>query len=208
MSTGVCFKMNHIMFLKNEAYISDEFSKKSDEEILSLSSSSPAFFEVLVDRYNQAFLRKAFNVIGDKEDAEDIVQETFIKIYRNANSFKAKDGASFKSWGYKILLNTSFTHYQRKKRRGEIFADFPQEFCDIIPDKDVENIKEKEILDYIASVFLRMPKNLAEVLRVHFLEGRHYKDIAAKEGITVSAIKMRVYRAKKEFKKIVFFNNL
>ncbi len=189
------------MFLRENT---DNFdiSSKSDEDILSLSVKNPMFFEVLLERYQEAFLRKVLRVVKTKEDAEDVVQETFVKIYRNAEKFKVQEGASFKSWGYKILMNTSFTHYQKMKKKGDAFAELPPEFYESIPDTEGENIETKALHDDIASVFSKMPKHLAEALHLHFIEGRPHKEIAQKEGVSVSAIKIRVHRAKKEFKKI------
>jgi len=181
-----------------------DISSKSDEEILELSVKHPAFFEVLVDRYQAAFLRKVRSVVGTKEDAEDVVQDTFVKIYRNAEKFKVKEGASFKSWGYKILMNTSFTHYQKQKKKNDMFADLPQELFEVMPDNMGESLEKKTVQDELSSIFLKMPKHLASVLHLHFIEGRPHKEIAEKEGVSVSAIKTRVHRAKKEFKKIIF----
>ena len=79
-----------------------------DEEILAASLEKPAFFKILVDRYQEAFLRKALSILRRQEDAEDIVQETFVKIYFNGKKFKKMEGIEFKSWAYKILINTSF----------------------------------------------------------------------------------------------------
>lgn len=177
-------------------------SSKSDEDILALSVKHPAFFEVLLERYQEAFLRKALSVVKVKEEAEDIVQETFVKIYRNAGKFKIQEGASFKSWGYKILMNTSFTRYQKMKKKGDVFAELPPQFYEAIPDAGGDSVEIKTLRDDISSVFLKMPKHLAKVLHLHFIEGRPHKEIAEKEGVTVSAIKTRVHRAKKEFKKI------
>src|SRR3989344_6165705 len=86
-----------------------------DEAILSASLRNPNLFGVLVDRYQEAFLRAAQRVVKTREDAEDIVQETFAKIYKNAKKFKKQAGIEFKSWAYKVLVNTSFSHYQRLK---------------------------------------------------------------------------------------------
>lgn len=181
-----------------------DISSKSDEDILELSVKYPALFEVLVERYQVAFLRKVRSVVGTKEDAEDVVQDTFVKIYRNAEKFEIKEGASFKSWGYKILMNTSFTHYQKLKKKGNMFADLPQELYEIIPDNAGEDLEKKTIQNDILSVFSKMPKHLSSALHLHFIEGRPHKEIAEKEGVSVSAIKTRIHRAKKEFKKIIF----
>ena len=189
------------MFLGNNK-ISEDVRNKSDEELLFLSVDNPAFFELLLERYQNAFLRKALSIIKTKEDAEDIVQETFIKIYRNCDKFKPKEGASFGSWAYKILINTSLTHYQKNKRKKDMFADIPQEFYELIPEK-ADMLEKKNMEDYISSVFSRMPKMFSRVLRMHFIEGWGYKEIAQNEGVSEGAVKTRVYRAKKEFKKII-----
>jgi RNA polymerase sigma-70 factor, ECF subfamily len=180
----------------------DPLEEKSDEEILALSVKHPSFFSVILDRYQEAFLRKAEFVLRNREDAEDIVQETFSKIYLHANKFKVRDGASFKSWGYKILLNTSFTRYKKMKRHsGAVFNPDP-EWYEAMSDTKTKQFEKEELKDYVISVLSRMPDNLSRVLKLHFIEGRPQEEIARIEGVSVGAIKTRVHRAKKEFKKV------
>lgn len=175
--------------------------QQSDEEILALSKNQPYLFGILLDRYQTAFLRKAQSVLGSKEDAEDVMQETFIKIYRYADKFQVQEGASFKSWGYKILLNTAFTRYQKmKKHRGAIFNPDP-EWYEVMADTKTQQFEKDENKDYLSSVFSRMPEHLGRVLKLHFIEGLPQEEIAQIEGVSVGAIKTRVHRAKKEFKK-------
>lgn len=176
--------------------------KKSDEEILALSIKQPYLFGILLDRYQDAFIRKAESVLRSKEDAEDVVQEAFTKIYRYADRFQVQDGASFKSWGYKILLNTAFTRYQKmKKHRDAVFNPDP-EWYEVMADTKTQQFEKEEMKDYVISVLSRMPEHLSKVLRLHFIEGRPQDEIAEIEGVSVGAIKTRVHRAKKEFKKI------
>jgi len=189
------------MFL-GENTDSFDISNKSDEDILFLSVKSPGFFEVLLGRYQDAFTRKALRIVRTREDAEDIVQETFVKIYRNAGKFKVQDGASFKSWGYKILINTSFTHYKKIKKRGDFFVELLPEVYEDIAGSTGDSAEIKTLRDDISSILLKMPEHLAKALHLHFIEGRPHKEIAEKEGVSVSAIKTRVHRAKREFRKI------
>ena len=173
---------------------------RADEEVLALSVAQPAIFRELVDRYEKPFLKRAYYVMKSREEAEDVVQETFTKIYMNAGKFHKVEGASFKSWGYKILLNTAFTSYKRMhKRDGDIRVE--QEILATFPDRK-NFVAEEEIRDYIASIISRMPKMLGKSLTLHFLEDKSHKEIARIENISVSAVKTRVHRAKKEFKKI------
>ena len=83
-----------------------------DDEILAASLNKPALFKILVDRYQEAFIRKAVGILRNQEEAEDIVQETFVKIYLHGKKFKKIKGVEFKSWAYKILVNTAISRYR------------------------------------------------------------------------------------------------
>ncbi len=182
--------------------LEDKGAGKSDEELLALSVSHPSLFALLVRKYEAAFLRKALSIVRDEEDAVDIVQEAFTKIYLNAKKFKPQEGASFSSWAYRILINTSLTQYQKRKRRGAMTAQLDDEIWQLIPDKNLRQFEKKEFMDEVASVLSRMPAPLAKALSMFFLEGKTQEEIANEEGLTVGAVKTRVHRAKKEFKNV------
>ncbi len=177
-----------------------------DEVILERAILHPSIFHVLVDRYQEAFLRKAESIIHSREESEDIVQETFTKIYFNARRFKTVEGATFKSWGYKILVNTTFTHYQKLKKKGGSFIELDPEFYETLPDP--ANHKEEDIMrDYVASFLSKMPTQLARPLQLHFLLDYSQKEIADMEGSTVSAVKTKIYRAKRAFEELLAGEN-
>ena len=173
-----------------------------DEVLLERSLKHPSLFAILVGRYQDAFLRKAESVVRSREEAEDIVQETFTKIYFNARRYKPMPGATFKSWGYKILMNTTFTHYQKLKKKGAASVELEPEFYEALPDP-ANYSHEETMRDYVASFLSRMPKQLARPLTLHFIDEYSQKEIADMEGTTVSAVKTKIYRAKREFQKLL-----
>jgi RNA polymerase sigma-70 factor (ECF subfamily) len=174
----------------------------ADEVILEQSLAHPSLFSILVARYQDAFLRKAEGIVRSREEAEDIVQETFTKIYFNARRFTYVEGATFKSWGYKILMNTTFTHYQKLKKKGAAHVELDPELYEMLPDP--ANFSHEETMrDYVASFLSKMPSQLARPLRLHFIEEYSQKEIAEMEGSTVSAIKTKIYRAKREFERLL-----
>jgi len=191
----------NLMFLDTEQYSSDP-SEMEDEKILALSVESPDFFSILIKRYEVAFLRKARSILGNREEVKDVVQETFTKIYLNAGKFQVQEGAKFSSWAYKILINTTLTQYQKLKkiRGGE--ASFDDEIWQLIPDASKSDLEKLEVRDMVARVISHMPEPLAKVLTLYFIKGLSQKEIAEQENTTVSAIKTRVHRAKKEFKRL------
>src|ERR1700689_1769796 len=175
---------------------------KSDEEILALSVKHPSLFALIVRKYEEAFMRKAQSIVREREAAEDVVQEAFTKIYLNAGKFKKQEGASFSSWGYRILINTALTQYGKQKRISGREVELDEEIWALIPDKNLRQFEKKELIDEVASVLSRMPEMFAHALSSFFIEGKTQEEMAKQEGVSVGAIKTRVHRAKKEFKKI------
>jgi RNA polymerase sigma-70 factor (ECF subfamily) len=180
----------------------DQIGSYSDEELLAASIAHPSLFVHLVRKYEAPFLRKALSIVRSKEEAEDVVQEAFTKIYLNAKKFKKVEGATFSSWGYRIVVNTALTHYMKGKRERGVRADLEPEILELIPDKSVEQFGKKELSDVVASVLRRMPDMFANALAAFFIEGKTQEEIAEAEGVSVGAIKTRVHRAKQEFKKV------
>lgn len=177
-------------------------SSESDEEILFASIKNPSVFEGIIDRYQGPFRNKVRGILGMRDEIDDIVQETFVKIYLNAHRFQVQEGASFKSWGYKILLNTTFTYYQKLKKDDKALVRVEKELYESFADDKVSDVKMSEMTDFVTSVLCRMPKHLSNALKLHFLDGMPQKEIAVLEGVSISAIKTRIHRAKKEYKKI------
>lgn len=171
----------------------------TDEELLAVSLSHPSVFSKLVEKYEAPFLRKALSIVRNEEEAEDIVQETFCKIYMYAPNFKKVDGAQFSSWAYRILINTAITHYQKQKRLRGTTAPLDPEIYETLSD-GIDTKERWTLTDEIASVLSRMPSGFARALTLHFIDGKPHEEVARLEGVTEGAIKTRVHRAKKEFK--------
>jgi len=179
-----------------------DLSTWTDEEVLAASLRDPDLFVHIVRRYEEPFLRKARTVLYRDEDVEDVVQETFAKIYLHAPRFTPVAGASFKSWGYRILLNTAFTKYRKVVREHRSTADLDPEVYEQLADDTHEESFRLELSDYVVSIFAKMPDHLVRVLELHFIQELPQQMIAEREGTTVGAIKTRVHRAKAQFKKL------
>ena len=172
----------------------------SDEEILIRSQAQPWLFRVLVDRYEAAFQRKARTVIFNPLDAEEVVQDTFTKIYVHADKFAPQEGAKFSSWAYRILMNTAFTRYQKLVKEGQRFTNIDPEFEQFIGEQKNHSGFEQN-RDGIDRVLERLPGHFAYVLRLHYLERWSHAAIAEESGENVGTVKARIHRAKAAFRK-------
>ncbi len=184
------------MFLEED----DSARDLSDEEVLSRSQAKPWLYAVLLERYQDAFMRKARSILHNELDAEEVVQDAFTKIYMNADKFKPQEGAKFSSWAYRILMNTAFTRYQKLIKEGQRFTNIDPEFESLIGEKSNHSgFEEKK--DAVERVLERMPEHFVFVLRLHYLERWSHQDIANETGETVGTIKARIHRAKAAFRK-------
>lgn len=174
-----------------------------DEVILEASQERPALFGVLVDRYQPPFLRLATRVVRQAEEAEDVVQEAFVKIYRYAKRFQRGQDRKFSSWAYKIVLNTAITHYHKSRRRA---LELPE---GMEPALDESHAAFRELVDMreteavIQGVLGEMPEDLRALLSAYYLEDKSYKTITQGGGLTIGALKMKLFRARKLFRKIL-----
>lgn len=187
-----------------EASDNKKYKDFKDEEILALSIKTPSAFEMVISRYQDAFLRTAYKIVRQREEAEDVVQEAFTKIYLNAKKFKKVENASFKSWAYKILVNTAFNHYKKLKKnleRFEYFNEKSSRSC-LAEDNALENDSQEDMKSLVSRVLTLLPEHLGVVLKKYYIEDKSQKNIANEEGVSVTTIKMRLFRAKRAFKKI------
>lgn len=174
-----------------------------DEDLLIAAQEEPAVFEILMERYREPLYRAAWKIVKHHEEAEDIVQESFVKMYKKADRFTKLEGIEFKSWAYKVTINTAITHY-RKIRRSAITVEDPALF----QDAEGGTAEAKDITDavdaraVVGQVLDRMPVHLRKVLELYYFEDMSYQAIAEKEGMTIPTLKMRLFRAKKLFRKM------
>lgn len=182
-----------------EGNSSQSFKNLKDEEILEKSLENPRFFEYLVDKYKDSFLRTVTRILNDQEEARDVCQDAFLKIYVHAKKFKKQTGIEFKSWCFKILLNCAFSRYRKLKRSfGDASYEDQYLYAASTRDSVFEN---KECKEEIESVLKRMPEELGSLLADHYLEDKPYVDIAADRGLSLNAVKMKLFRARRVFKK-------
>lgn len=170
-----------------------------DAQVLRDSVESPWMFGILVDRYQEAFLRKATSILHSEEDAEDAVQDTFIKIYKHSDKFSERKNASFSSWGYKILVNTCYSKATQRKATQDKVKIMDQLDLDVVSSME-DGTSDK--LSFVRSVMARLPENLSRLLCLYFFEDKSYNEIAVSERISLSAVKSGIHRAKKQFRSV------
>lgn len=177
-----------------------EAEEWEDERLLRESQTSPWLFSIIVKRYEAPFMRKVRGIIRNPEDAEEVVQDAFTKIYVNADKYEPQSGAKFSSWAYRILMNTAFTRYQKLVKESQRFMNIDPEYEQMYGHWQ-EHAGFEERRDGIERILVRLPGHFALVLKLHYLERWSHQDIADHTGENAGTIKARIHRAKAAFRK-------
>lgn len=178
----------------------EDLSALSDAEVLARSRKEPELFAILVRRYEAALLRRARAILRSPEDAEEVVQDAFTKMYLYADKYQPQAGATFSSWMYTILNRVAYTKYAMRRKEGGRVAELEPEHYESLPDTRAEFLEDLSIRDEVIAALSKLPETAARLLRLQFIEGKTQEEIAAAEDLSIPAVKTRVHRAKKLFK--------
>lgn len=173
---------------------------RSEKEIfLAAQRGDISAFEKIVLSHEQALFNYILRLSGNTHDAEDLLQETFLKIY---NAIKTYDTARpFKTWAYTIATRTTYDFFRKKKVRKELLTldeDGPDETFE---DPDAYNKIER--LGDLEMALKKIKPSYRSVLFLYYQEGFSYEEMSSVLGIPLNTIKTNLRRAKLELKKIL-----
>lgn len=174
----------------------------SDEElVVNIRAESPEDYRYVVERYQQKLFRYVLSYVYDQDKAEDIVQETFIKMYINLNSFDSE--RTFSSWAYKIAHN-EMLNYIRKHKREIVLEDdsWIPELADDRPSL-ADELDKKLSRHRLYKALALLPMKYREVLVMYYFQGHDYGSIATILSVPVSTVSTRIARAKIKLKRIL-----
>lgn len=184
------------------------YKKLSDEElILEFQREKVEAFNELVIRYKDKVVNFLYRYTGDRDEAEDLAQDAFVKLYRSKHLYK--EIAKFSTWFYTIAINTAKTDARKKSRYNTMS----------ISDYDPENEKDYEIpanalapddaanasLEnyYIQKAINSLEESFKEVIVLRDIEDMDYEEIAQITGLPLGTVKSRINRGREKLKKIL-----
>jgi RNA polymerase sigma-70 factor (ECF subfamily) len=162
-------------------------------------------FGTLVRKYQDRLFRTMIALVGSREDAQDVVQDTFVRAFQNLGSYRS--GAAFYTWLYRIAVNAAFSRSRR--RRPKLSVDHHREQTGADP-ADVregsnpqENLERRERVRQVHDALARLSEEHRTVLVLKELEGYRYEEIAAILKCPVGTVRSRLHRARAELREIL-----
>jgi RNA polymerase sigma-70 factor (ECF subfamily) len=178
----------------------------SDHELLDrCRAGDEEAFDDLVRRHQQRAFNVAFQVLRDREDATEVAQDAFVRIYRSVENFRGE--CEFTTWLHQIVVNLARNRYRWWKRRGRqssVSLDSPVEMGEgAVPVQlaasgdapDVETVKA-EFVELLSRRMEELPRKLCEVLVLRNVENLSYEQIAVVLDCSIGTVKSRIARAR------------
>jgi RNA polymerase sigma-70 factor (ECF subfamily) len=182
-------------------------SQKPDEDLINkVIKGENNAYAILVDRYKHMVYTLALKIVKNREDAEEVAQDSFIKAYNALNDFKGE--SKFSTWLYKIVYYRSLDYLKKNKRQVETTAiDISEEYNIASMDDALDRMEVKERTEIIKHAIEKLPAADAVLITLYYFETLSMNEISKVMEIPANTIKVRLFRGRKRLAKILE-NNL
>ena len=175
----------------------------SNSELVRLSQlGNQSAFEQLVVRHQDLVFSLAFKLTGNKEMANDVAQEAFIRAWKAIDKFRGD--STFGTWIYRITVNSAWTLRKKAKKHNTLNIDDTYEPVIIDEKRDPELVAiNSDLSSTLINALDKIPLDQRIIVELKNIEGRSHKEIADFLGISVTAAKVRLHRAHQRLRDIL-----
>lgn len=184
--------------MKNKANLQNQSQNQSDEQLVrAFLKGDQAAFEILVRNNLSLVYNFVFKYVHTFEQAEDVTQETFVKIWKNLGKFN--ENYKFRTWALTIARNTALDHLKKKGLVSfSAMAESNPEYIDNLADPGPSVAQVLENLDDLAVVgeaIAKLPENQRKVIELYYRRGFNFREISEGLKESINTVKTRHRRA-------------
>ena len=183
--------------------VSNHSDEISNSELVRKSQlGDKAAFEQLVIRHQDLVFSLAYKLTGNREMANDVAQEAFIRAWKAIEKFRGD--STFSTWIYRITVNTAWTLRKKAKKHNTLNIDDTYEPIVIDEKKDPELVAiNSDLSSVLINALDKIPIEQRIIVELKNIEGRSHKEIADYLDISVTAAKVRLHRAHQKLRQIL-----
>ncbi len=174
------------------------------EQVTRAAAGDPRAFRRLMAMYQDAFYGLAWRFTGGHEDADDVLQEAFVKIYQNLAGLEHPE--AFFPWARRILVNTALDHIRRRRRASAVETE-PGDLLLERAESDVEppdrRVEEREFFGKLERALGALPPRQREVVLLHDVEGVSTEEISAALGIPRATVRSNLFYAREKLRRLL-----
>ena len=182
---------------------------EEDALVTALCQGADDAYEILLQRYQQPVYNLVYRLMNDPSDASDIVQEVFLKVFKNIGNFRGN--SSLKTWIYRIAVNEAYNHrrwFSRHQRREVALG--PEEglrtYADSLADTSrtpFDQAADHETFALVEAALDKLNPKFRAVVVLRDIEDLSYEEIAAVLDISIGTVKSRILRGREALRKIL-----
>ena len=178
---------------------------RDDDLIRATLAGDEEAFRELVERYKTRAFGVAVGIVGDRDDALDVVQESFVKAFYKLKDFRF--GSSFYTWFYRLLVNQAIDRWRKASRSAEVPLDEnrlsedespPDSFA--YPTTPEEDMMNRELGDALRKAIAALSEHHRAVILLREVEGMAYEEIAKTMGCSTGTVMSRLHYAREKLK--------
>lgn len=171
----------------------DELTAEMNE----IENGADAIDEIMI-RYGQEILQLSFSYVKNKQIAEDLTQEIFVKCYKSLHTYSGK--SKFRTWLWRIASNHCKDYLKSWYNKNVFTTDYQPIYDSIQSDSVEQTVIQEEQDDQLASAVMELPVNYREVIYLFYFEEMSIKEISVVTEVKENTIKTRLKRAKELLK--------
>lgn len=176
----------------------------ADELALALKRGDEKALQGLMERFGEPLLSFIWRRVGDIEDARELTQETFVRVYRSIDRWEPR--APFHAWLFRIALNLARDHAKSRSQRNRSLTQSFEDQSSVsgewapVDTGAAERLMNQDDLVILKKLIQELPPKLREPLILHTLEGYSAQETAAILSLPVRSVESRVYRARQRLR--------
>lgn len=154
-------------------------------------------YSYIVDYHKNKIFNLAFRICGNREDAEEVSQDSFLKAYRSIREFRMK--SSFSTWLFRIVYNTAISKIRSRKERTISLSDYPSESFEFSGINEFDEDSDREHKKYIVNqALIKLTAEERAVISLYYYDDMTIDEIAEVTGSGKSNIKVKLFRARQK----------
>lgn len=173
----------------------------ADEPLMiRIGSGDRTAYKMLVDRHLRNFLAFATRVVGDRAEAEDVMQEAFIRLWLNAAKWDSARGVRFTTWFYRIVMNLCIDVKRKRKPVSDLDEAYGLASHEPLPD---QNLRDRQMAQRVGEALEHLPERQRVAMSLCYLQDLGNKQAAEVMEITIGAMESLLVRGRKRMAELL-----
>lgn len=179
----------------------------SDQEIIdSVRKGNSSDYSILVNRYKNKAFSMLKRMLKNEFDAEEILQDCFLKAYKSLNNFKSE--AKFSTWFYRIVYNSALTKLSSHKRRTETEMTSVEDHINLESEYNSNEIEKMDVNQLIHKTISKLPERYSAIITMFYLNEMTIDEISEVMGISISNVKVMLFRSRNALRDLILKTKL